>query len=127
MALLEVSYDNRNWFDLPEPLAENYEPTYTHLENSYRDAKGYLHRDIQRRDLAKVTVGWGSGITPEQMAQLQSLYDKDFFYLRFTDNYNNRVVKKVYAGPLSGKVKYINRFTYELLKRTSVAMDFIEY
>lgn len=126
MALLEASYDNRNWFDLPTPLSENYEPTYTHLENSYRDANGNLHRDIQRRDLAKVTTGWGT-LNASQMSLLQSLYDKDFFYLKFTDNYGNRVVKKVYAGPLTGKVKYVNRFTYELVQRTSVAMNFIEY
>lgn len=126
MALLEASYDNQNWFDLPTPLAENYEPTYTHLENSFRDANGNLHRDIQRRDLAKVTVGWGT-LNSTQMSLLQNLYDQDFFYLKFTDNYSNRVIKKVYAGPLSGKVKYANRKTYELVKRTSVAMNFIEY
>lgn len=126
MALLEASYDNRTWFDLPTPLSENYEPTYTHLEDSYRDASGYLHRDIQRRNLAKVTTGWGN-LTSSQMALLQELYNKDYFYLKFTDNYGKRVTKKVYAGPLSGKVKYVNKSTYELVQRTSVAMNFIEY
>ena len=57
MAFLEASYDNNNWFDLPTPSADNFSPTYTHLENSFRDSLGYLHRDIKRRNLAKDTVG----------------------------------------------------------------------
>lgn len=127
MAILQVSYDNVNFFDLPEPLSGNYEPDYTHLEKSYRDANGYLHRDIQRKNVAKVIVGWGDNIRPDQVALLQSLYERDYFYLRFTDNYNRRVTKKVYAGPLTGKVKYADRFSYELIKRSSIAMNFIEY
>ena len=126
MAFLEASYDNNNWFDLPTPSAENFSPTYTHLENSFRDSLGYLHRDIKRRNLAKVTVGW-SRLNATQMALLQNLYDKDFFYLKFTDNYGNRVIKKVYAGPLDGKTKYADKNTYLLVKRTDVQMNFIEY
>ena len=126
MAFLEASYDNNNWFDLPTPTSENYSPTYTHLEKSFRDSLGYLHRDIIRRNLAKVTVGW-SKLNGNQMALLQTLYDKAFFYLKFTDNYGNRVIKKVYAGPLDGKVKYADKNTYLLVKRTDVQMNFVEY
>jgi len=126
MAFLEPSYNNKNWFALPNPSSDNYSPTYTHLEESYRDATGRLHRDIKRRNLAKVTTGWSS-LNASQMALLQSLYDKDFFYLKFTDNYGRRVIKKVYAGPLDGKTKYADKKTYELVKRTDVSMNFIEY
>ena len=126
MAFLEASYDNNVWFDLPTPSAENYSPTYTHLENSYRDATGYLHRDIKRRNLAKVTTGW-SKLNSNQMALLQTLYEKDFFYLKFIDNYGKRVVKKVYAGPLDGKTKYADKETFLLAKRSDVSMNFIEY
>lgn len=61
------------------------------------------------------------------MALLQTLYEKDYFYLKFTDNYGNRVVKKVYGGPLDGKTKYADINTYLLTKRTDVQMNFIEY
>lgn len=126
MAFLEASYDNKNWFALPTPSAENFSPTYTHLENSFRDSVGYFHRDIQRRNLAKVIAGW-SKLNANQMALLQTLYEKDYFYLKFTDNYGNRVIKKVYAGPLDGKTKFADRNTYLLTKRTGVQMNFIEY
>lgn len=126
MALLEASYDNRSWFDLPNPLGDNYEPTYTHLEDSYRDANGNLHRDIKRRNLAKVIVGWGT-ISGDEMSLLQSLYDANYFYLKFTDRHNNRVIKKVYAGPISGKAKYADKRTYQIIKNSSVSANFIEY
>lgn len=113
------------WFDLPLPSPENYRPTYTHLENSYRDANGYLHRDIKRKNLAKVVCGWNS-LDSTQMELLQSLYDYDDFKLRFTDNKNKRVEKIVYAGPVDGKVKYADKETYLLVKRTDIQMDFIE-
>lgn len=126
MAFLEASFDNRNWFDLPTPNRENYSPTYTHLEKSFRDATGYLHRDIKRKNLAKVTVGWAR-LNSQQMALLQTLYEQNSFYLKFTDNYGNRVIKKVYAGPLDGKTKYADKNTYLLTVRTDVQMNFIEY
>lgn len=126
MAFLEASYDNHNWFALPTPNKDNYSPTYTHLENSYRDSRGYLHRDIKRKNLAKVTTGWAN-LDNKQMALLQTLYEKSYFYLKFTDNYGKRVVKKVYAGPLDGKTKYADPKTYLLIRRTDVQMNFIEY
>lgn len=126
MAFMEASYDNNTWFDLPTPDSENYSPTYTHLEKSYRDALGYLHRDITRKNLAKVTAGWCK-LNSNEIALLQSLYEKDFFYLKFTDNYGKRVIKKVYAGPLDGKVKYADKNSYLLVQRTDVQMNFIEY
>ncbi len=113
------------WFNLPIPSADSYNPTYTHLENSYRDSNGYLHRDIKRRNLAKVVCGW-SKLNAEQMALLQNLYDYDSFKLRFTDNKGKRVEKTVYAGPLDGKTKYADKNTYLLIKRTNVQMNFIE-
>lgn len=126
MAFMEASYDNNTWFDLPTPDSENYSPTYTHLEKSYRDSLGYLHRDITRKNLAKVTAGWCK-LNSNEIALLQSLYEKDFFYLKFTDNYGKRVIKKVYAGPLDGKVKYADKNSYLLVQRTDVQMNFIEY
>ena len=41
-------YYNGEWVKLPTP--SEYNPTYTHIENSYRDVKGKLHRDIIRKD-----------------------------------------------------------------------------
>lgn len=84
-----------------------------------------MHRDIKRRNLAKVECGW-SALTSTQMAMLQNLYDLSSFYLRFTDNKGNRVEKQVYAGPLDGKVKYADKNTYLLVKRTDISMNFIE-
>lgn len=53
MALLEASVDGKmSWFEIPTPSPENYSPTYTHLERSYQDSVGYLHRDIVRRNRA---------------------------------------------------------------------------
>lgn len=121
-----VSYDNVNWFQLPTPLAENYSPTYTHVEKSYRDATAGLHRDIIRYDLAKVTIGW-TNLNADDMALLQTIYRHDYVYVKFTDNYKQRVVKKMYAGPLDGKTKYADKNTYLLTKRTDVQMNFIEY
>lgn len=126
MALLEASFDNNNWVALPTPEADNYNPTYTHQEKSFLDSLGYLHRDIIRRNRAKVLVGWTS-LNKDETNLLQTLYDYDYFYLKFTDNHSQRVIKKVYAGPLDGKVKYINPKNYEILKRSSSAMNFIEY
>lgn len=114
---------NGSWFDLPTP--SDYKPTYTHLENSSRDANGGLHRDIKRYNLAKVTCGWES-LTGDEMALLQSLYDHDSFRLRFTDNKNQRVEKLVYAGPVDGKTMYADKETYLLVKRSDVATNFIE-
>lgn len=113
------------WFDLPVPSADNYSPTYTHLEESYRDANGNLHRDIKRYNLAKVTCGW-SKLDADNMALLQRLYDYKSFKLRFTDNKGNRVEKTMYAGPLDGKTKYADKNTYLLVKRSDVTMNFIE-
>lgn len=127
MALMEASLDNmKTWIELPTPAPENYSPTYTHLEDSYTSASGYLVRDIVRRNRAKVTCGWNK-LDAGQMALLQTLYDQYSFYLKFTDNYGNRVIKKVYAGPLDGKTKFYDRNTYLLTVRTNVTMNFIEF
>lgn len=112
-----------SWFNLPTP--SDYRPTYTHLENSTRDANGNLHRDIKRYNLAKITCGW-EHLNNEEMALLQSLYDHDSFRLRFTDNKGQRVEKLVYAGPLDGKTMYANKENYLMTKRNDVTMNFIE-
>ena len=69
MALLEANTGS-GWFALPTPSPDNYSPTYTHLEKSYTTASGYLHRDIIRRNRAKVTCGWNK-LDANQMALLQ--------------------------------------------------------
>lgn len=127
MALLEVSTNNKaSWFPLPTPSPENYNPTYTHLERSYQDSLGYLHRDIVRRDRAKILCGWNF-MNASEMALLQSLYDLDYIYLRYTDNYSQRKEIKCYAGPVDGKTKFIDKETYALTMRTNVTCNFIEY
>lgn len=127
MALLEASIDNKqSWIELPTPSPENYSPTYTHLEHSHQDPLGYLHRDIVRRDRTKIICGW-KYLKAQQMALLQTLYDQDYIYLRFTDNYSQRKEIKCYAGPVDGKTKYVNPETYELTERTDVTTNFIEY
>lgn len=127
MALLEASIDDKqSWFDLPTPSSGNYDPTYTHEEKSFRDAKAYLHRDIIRKNLAKVTCGWDA-LNGDDTALLQSLYDYEYFYLRFTDKKNKRVEKKVYAGSLGGKAAKMSKTEFKILWNTSVSMNFIEY
>lgn len=125
MALLEANTGG-GWFSLPTPKPENYFPSYTHEEKSYVDSRGYFHRDIVRRNRAKVECGWNA-LNQEEMSLLQYLYSLDYFYLRYTDNYGNRVEKKVYAGPLTGKTRKIDPNTLKLLLTTNVAMNFIEY
>jgi hypothetical protein len=125
MALLQAYVDGV-WKDLPTPAPENYEPTYTHLERSYQDSTGYLHRDIVRRNRAKVICGWNY-LTGDEMDLLQTLYDMDYFYLRYTDRHNNRVEKKMYGGPISGKAKFMDRATYKITANTKASANFIEY
>ena len=62
------------------------------------------------------------------MSLLETLYDQDFFYLTCTNNHNNRVTKKVYAGPLDGKASLMNQLDYTIKFRTGgVQMNFIEF
>ena len=125
MALLEYRLGTSGEFN-PLPTPAEYYPSYTHLENSYVSATGYFIRDIIRKNRAKVTCGW-KALETEQMDLLQSLYEKTYFYLRYTDNHGNRVVKKVYAGPLEGKAKFIDHRTYKISLTTDISMNFIEY
>ena len=125
MALLEYRLGTSGNFN-PLPTPAEYYPSYTHLENSYVSAKGYFIRDIIRKNRAKVTCGW-KALETSQMSLLQSLYDKKSFYLRYTDNHGNRVTKKVYAGPLEGKAKFLDHRTYTISLTTDVSMNFIEY
>lgn len=127
MALLEASLDNKqSWIDLPTPSPENYEPTYTHLERSFDDSEGYLHRDIVRRNRAKVLCGWKK-LNNVEMDLLQTLYDQDYIYLRYTDNHSQRKEIKCYSGPVNGKTKFIDPETYRLVMRTDVTANFVEY
>ena len=61
------------------------------------------------------------------MALLQWLYDHDYIYLRYTDNYSQRKEIKCYAGPVDGKTRLIDPQTYALTLRTGVTANFIEY
>lgn len=125
MALLIATINGVD-YDLPTPSPDNYQYQNTHLEKSFVDAKGYLHRDIIRRNRAKVFCGWDL-LTESEMSLLETLYNQDFFYLTCTDNHNNRVTKKVYAGPLDGKARLMDKATLEIIYRTKVQMNFIEF
>ena len=122
MGLIQVNL-NGAWVDLPTP--SEYFPSYTHVENSYRDINGNLHRDIKRRNLAKVECGWNA-LDDTQIALLQSIYSLNNVDVRYTDNFNNRVVKKMYAGPLTKKSAIQDKTTLKIVLSTDVAMNFIE-
>ena len=124
MDLLEAKI-NGVWTALPYPKPKNYSVTYTHLENSYVNTRGYLKRDIIRRNRAKVFCGY-DGLTGDEMALLQSLYEFDSFMLRFTDTYNNRVEKEMYAGPLEGKAALLDTTDMTITYHTDVQMNFVE-
>ncbi len=116
-------YLNGSWVKLPTP--SEYAPTYTHIENSYRDTKGKLHRDIIRKDLAKIECGWNA-LDNTEVALLQSLYSLNSLTVRFTDNKGNRVTKTMYCGPLTGKSTMQDKLTLKIILKTEVAMNFIE-
>jgi len=125
MALLQANTGG-GWFDLPTPKPNGYFASYTHLENSFRDARGYLHRDIIRYNTAKVECSWNA-LEQSQINLLQSLYGYNSFWLRFPDCYGNIVEKQVYAGPLKGKVFTIDHNTEIPVTTTDVTMNFVEY
>lgn len=125
MALIEVNTGS-GWYALPTPKPEGYFPSYTHLENSYRDARGYLHRDIIRWNTAKLECSWNA-LTTEEISKLQELYGYSSFLIRYTDNFGQRVEKRVYAGPLQGKILSINHDTLAPSISTGMSMNFIEY
>lgn len=124
IALVEA-YIGSVWTALPELQKENYYTTYEHLEKSFINTNGYLKREIIRRNRAKVFCGWPQ-LDGTEVALLQSLYEFDSFLLRFTDNYNNRVTKTVYAGPLDSRAKTCDPDTLAISLRTKVQMNFIE-
>lgn len=125
MALIEVN-TGTGWYALPTPKPGGYYPSYTHLENSYRDARGFLHRDIIRRNTAKLECSWNA-LTKEQIMTLQSLYTFDSFLIRYTDYNGSRVEKKVYAGVLKGNTESLIHDTLAPNITTDVSMNFIEY
>lgn len=116
-------YISGSWVKLPTP--SEYAPSYTHIENSYRDVNGHLHRDILRKNLAKVECGWNA-LDDTQLALLQGLYDYKSLSVRFTDNKGNRVTKTMYCGPLSKKSAIQDKTTLKIVLSTEVAMNFIE-
>lgn len=124
MKLLRA-YINGGWVDLPTPAPENYSVTEEFLENSFRDSNGYLHRDIIRK-LRKVECGWNA-LNGSEVALLTNLYDFTSFTLEYTDNRNQRVQMKCYAGPISAKAKFMNKQTLGMTLRTDISMNFIEY
>lgn len=125
MALLEANLGG-GWYSLPTPKPGGYSPTYTHLEKSYRDANGNLHRDIVRKNVAKVECSFNA-LNQQEVMTLQNLYSYDSFQLRFTDYYGNRVEKKVYAGPIGGKVERIDHSTLKPEIVTDMSVSFVEY
>lgn len=125
MSLIQANTGG-GWFDLPTPKPGGYFPSYTHLENSYRDAGGYLHRDIIRKNVAKIECNFNA-LTQNEVRTLQELYNFDSFGLRWTDYYGNRVEKKVYAGPITGKTERIDHSSYVPQVITDLSMSFIEY
>lgn len=116
-------YYNGEWVKLPTP--SEYNPTYTHIENSYRDVKGKLHRDIIRKDLAKIECGWNA-LEFEEVRLLQNLYTLSSLQVRFTDNKGNRVTKTMYCGPLSRKSEFLDKTTLRITLMSEISMNFIE-
>lgn len=114
---------NGSWVKLPTP--SQYAPSYTHVENSYRDVNGRLHREIKRKNLAKIECGWNA-LDETELALLQGLYDYNSLSVRFTDNKGVRVTKTMYCGPLTKKSAMMNKTTLKIVISTEVAMNFIE-
>lgn len=124
MALMEANLGN-GWFDLPTPKPEGYYPSYTHLENSYNDSIGNLHRDFLWKNRAKVECAWNA-LNNEKYSLLQDLYDVEEFSMRYTDNKGRRVEKIMYGGQPKGQVYRKNKITYQPEIWTNVTMNFIE-
>ena len=120
---LITAYINGAWVKLPTP--SQYNPTYTHVENTYRDIKGVLHRDIIRKNLAKIECGWNA-LDDEEVALLQGLYSLTSVIIRYTDNFGNRVTKTMYCGPLSRKSERMDKSTLRIVLMTEISMNFIE-
>lgn len=124
MALMEANLGS-GWFNIPTPKPEGYFPSYTHLENSYNDSIGNLHRDFLWKNRAKVECSWNA-LTNEKYSILQDLYDAEEFSMRFTDNKGRRVEKIMYGGTLKGQVYRKNSVTYQPELWTNITMNFIE-
>lgn len=124
MALIEANLGN-GWFDVPTPKPEGYFPSYTHLEDSYNDSLGNLHRDFIWKNRAKLECSWNS-LNGEQYAILQELYDAEEFKLKYTDNRGRRVEKIMYSGPLKGQVYKKDKDTYKPTLWTNISVNFIE-
>lgn len=124
MALMEANLGS-GWFNIPTPKPEGYFPSYTHLENSYNDSNGNLHRDFLWKNRAKVECAWNA-LNNEQYSLLQDLYDVEEFLMRFTDNKGRRVEKIMYGGTLKGQVYRKNKTTYQPEIWTNITMNFIE-
>ena len=116
-------YYNGSWVKLPTP--SEYSPTYTHIEDSYRDIQGKLHREIKRKNLAKIECGWNA-LNDTQLSLLQNLYTLNSLQVRFTDNLGNRVTKTMYCGPLTKKSAFQDKSTLKIVLSTDIAMNFIE-
>jgi hypothetical protein len=123
--LLQAKIDGV-WYDLPTPAPENYQYQNTNLENSYRTSTGFLKRDIIRKNVAKIFCGWDL-LKEDEMTLLENLYDQESFILKCTDNFNARVEKTVYAGPLDSKARIMDTDTAKITYRTKVQMNFIEF
>ena len=123
MALLEANTGS-GWFAIPTPKPEGYYPSYTHLEDSYNDSNGNLHRDFIWKNRAKVECSWNS-LTGSEYSILQDLYDKEEFRMRYTDNKGRRVEKIMYGGTLKGNVYRKDKTTYKPTLWTGITLSLI--
>lgn len=124
MALMEANLGN-GWFDLPTPKPEGYFPSYTHLEKSYNDSTGDLHRDFVWKNRAKIECSYNV-LFADKYSLLQDLYDVEEFSMRFIDNKGRTVEKIMYAGQPKGKVYRKNKLTNQPEVWTDITINFIE-
>ena len=109
MALMQANLGS-GWFDIPQPKPEGYYPHYTHLEKSYNDDLGNLHRDFVWKNRAKIECAWNE-LSASQLSLLQDLYDAEEFSMKFYDNKGRLVQKIMYAGQPKGQVYSKNKYT----------------
>lgn len=126
MALLEGRFANsNNWFAIPTPKPDGYYPYYGHLEHSYNDSVGNVHRDYVWRNRAKIECSWNS-LNNAEYSSLQEIYEQDEFYMRFTDNKGRRVEKIMYGSIPKGNVYSYDKTTYVPIIWTNISMNFVE-
>lgn len=109
MALMEAKI-NGVWRSIPTPKPDGYFPYYAHLENSYNDALGNLHRDFIWKNRAKIECSYNT-LSGDDFSFLQSLYELEEFSMRFIDNKGRKVEKIMYSTLPKGAVYKKDKFT----------------